>query len=41
MTHLAMLDVDDEGNSVQWGEHVTDSDYQKAAQIDMPAGDAQ
>lgn len=41
MTHLAMLDADDEGNSVRWGEHVTDSDYQKADQIDTPAGDAQ
>src|SRR5437867_13027302 len=37
MTHLAMLDVDDEGNSASWGEHVTDSDYQKAAQIDTHA----
>jgi quercetin dioxygenase-like cupin family protein len=41
MTHLAMLDVDDEGNSARWGEHVTNSDYQKAAQIDTHAGDAQ
>jgi quercetin dioxygenase-like cupin family protein len=41
MTHLAMLEVDDEGNSASWGEHVADSDYQKAAQIDTHAGDAQ
>lgn len=27
MTHLAMLDVDDEGNSATWGEHVTDEEY--------------
>ena len=27
MTHLAMLDVDDDGNSATWGEHVTDDEY--------------
>jgi quercetin dioxygenase-like cupin family protein len=27
MTHLAMLDVDDDGNSADWGEHVTDETY--------------
>jgi hypothetical protein len=27
MTHLAMLDVDDEGNPATWGEHVTDDEY--------------
>jgi quercetin dioxygenase-like cupin family protein len=27
MTHLAMLEVDDEGNSANWGEHVTDEEY--------------
>jgi hypothetical protein len=27
MTHLAMLEVDDEGNSASWGEHVTDEEY--------------
>lgn len=27
MTHLAMLDIDDEGNSATWGEHVTDEEY--------------
>jgi quercetin dioxygenase-like cupin family protein len=27
MTHLAMLDVDDEGNNATWGEHVTDEEY--------------
>src|SRR5205823_7011306 len=27
MTHLAMLDVDDEGNNAAWGEHVTDEEY--------------
>ncbi len=27
MTHLAMLDVDDEGNMATWGAHVTDEEY--------------
>ena len=27
MTHLAMLDVDDEGNSATWGDHVTEAEY--------------
>ena len=27
MTHLAMLEVDAEGNSAVWGEHVTDEEY--------------
>jgi quercetin dioxygenase-like cupin family protein len=27
MTHLAMLEVDDEGNGATWGEHVTDEEY--------------
>jgi quercetin dioxygenase-like cupin family protein len=27
MTHLAMHEVDDEGNAVTWGEHVTDEEY--------------
>jgi quercetin dioxygenase-like cupin family protein len=27
MTHLAMLQVDDEGNSATWGDHVTDEEY--------------
>ncbi len=27
MTHLAMVEVDDEGNSATWGEHVTDEEY--------------
>jgi quercetin dioxygenase-like cupin family protein len=28
MTHLAMLEVDDAGNSATWGEHVTDKEYE-------------
>ena len=27
MTHLAMLEVDDAGNSATWGEYVTDDEY--------------
>ena len=27
MTHLAMLEVDDQGVSATWGEHVTDTEY--------------
>ena len=30
MTHLAMLEVGDEGNSATWGEHVTDAEYSAA-----------
>jgi hypothetical protein len=29
MTHLAMLEVDDEGNSETWGKQVTDEEYGK------------
>jgi quercetin dioxygenase-like cupin family protein len=27
MTHLAMLEIDNEGNSTTWGAHVTDEEY--------------
>ena len=27
MTHIAMLDVDEEGNNATWLEHVTDEEY--------------
>jgi quercetin dioxygenase-like cupin family protein len=30
MTHVAMQDVDDQGNSVTWAEHVTDEEYNTA-----------
>ena len=33
MTHLAMLEVDDEGNSATWGDHVTDDEYAAAPAI--------
>jgi quercetin dioxygenase-like cupin family protein len=30
MTHLAMLQVDDDGTSASWGAHVSDDDYNAA-----------
>ena len=30
MTHLALLEVDEEGNAATWGEHVTDEEYAAA-----------
>jgi hypothetical protein len=34
MPHLAMLEVDDEGNSATWGDHVRDEEYEAAPRID-------
>jgi quercetin dioxygenase-like cupin family protein len=34
MTHLAMLQVDDEGNPATWGEHVTGEEYAAAPSIE-------
>ena len=34
MTHIAMLDVNDNGDSVTWGEHVTDDEYASAPNTD-------
>ena len=34
MTHIAMLQVDEEGNSATWGEHVTDQEYAAAPALD-------
>jgi quercetin dioxygenase-like cupin family protein len=34
MTHLAMLQVDDEGNAATWGTHVSDEEYAAAPPID-------
>ena len=34
MTHIAMLDVDDEGHNATWGEHVTDAEYAAAPALD-------
>src|SRR5512133_1577953 len=30
MTHLAMLEVDDDGRSATWGDHVSDEEYSAA-----------
>ena len=30
MTHLALVEVDDQGNSATWGDHVTDEEYGQA-----------
>jgi quercetin dioxygenase-like cupin family protein len=35
MTHLALLEVDDQGTSATWGDHVTDEEYEAAPPIDV------
>jgi quercetin dioxygenase-like cupin family protein len=34
MTHIAMLQVDDDGNTAMWGDHVSDEDYAATPAID-------
>jgi quercetin dioxygenase-like cupin family protein len=34
MTHIAMLQVDDEGIPATWGDHVTDEEYAQAPPLD-------
>ena len=34
MTHIAIQEVDDQGNPATWGEHVTDEEYGAAPPID-------
>jgi quercetin dioxygenase-like cupin family protein len=34
MTHLAMLEVGDEGTPATWGEHVTDEEYREAPPVE-------
>jgi quercetin dioxygenase-like cupin family protein len=34
MTHLALLQVDDEGHNATWGEHVTDEEYGAAPAVE-------
>jgi len=34
MTHLAMLDVDEQGNSATWGPHVSEEEYGAASRIE-------
>jgi len=33
MTHIAMVEVDDEGTSATWGDHVTDEEYAAAPPV--------
>jgi quercetin dioxygenase-like cupin family protein len=35
MLHLALLQVDEEGNSATWGEHVSDEEYGAAPAIEQ------
>jgi hypothetical protein len=37
MVHLALIQVDDEGNAATWGDHVTDEEY--GAAPDVTEGD--
>jgi quercetin dioxygenase-like cupin family protein len=30
MTHMAMQEADDSGSPVEWGEHITDEEYNAA-----------
>jgi quercetin dioxygenase-like cupin family protein len=34
MTHISMLDVDDEGNNATWFDHVTDEEYGRAPSLE-------
>ena len=34
MTHISMIQVDDEGNSATWGDQVTDEEYDAAPSIE-------
>ena len=34
MTHLAMQQVDDQGNPATWGDHVSDEEYRAAPKIE-------
>ena len=34
MTHLAMVQADDEGSTATWGDHVTDEEYGAAPAVD-------
>ena len=34
MTHIAIVEVDDDGNPATWGDHVTDEEYGQAPPVD-------
>ncbi len=38
LTHIAMLQVDEDGSSATWGDHVTDEEYAAAPSIESRAG---
>ena len=38
MTHLALLEVDDDGNAATWGEHVTAEEYGAAPPVTTEPG---
>jgi quercetin dioxygenase-like cupin family protein len=38
MTHIAMLQIGDDGSSATWGDHVTDEEYGAAPSIEGSAG---
>ena len=34
MTHLAMHQVDDQGNAATWGDHISDDEYRATPRVD-------
>jgi quercetin dioxygenase-like cupin family protein len=34
MTHLSLVEVDEQGKAADWGEHVTDEEYAQAPPVD-------
>jgi quercetin dioxygenase-like cupin family protein len=38
MTHLSMVEVDEDGNTARWGEHVTDDEYRAGLPMEDEAG---
>ena len=38
MTHLSLVEVDDDGTSASWGAHVSDQEYEAGPQSDAGAG---
>jgi len=40
MLHLAMQQLDGEGNLVTWGDHVTDTEYERTPATSQPGGES-
>ena len=38
MTHVAMAEVDGDGNAASWGDHVSDAEYAAAPSVDNHGG---